>query len=233
MLLQVTGIHTYYGLSHVLHGVELGVGEGEVVALLGRNGAGKTTTLRSIMGLTPPTEGRVTFKGETISGLAPYAVARRGIAYVPETREIFSLLTVQENLSLAAKPASRWNLDKVLGWFPALQALLRRKGGELSGGQQQMAVIGRALMTGPELLLLDEPSQGLAPVVVNTVLAMLRDLKRERLSTLIVEQSVKLAMELADRIYILSNGAIVFHGTPAELARRPELLERHMGVGAG
>lgn len=233
MLLELEDVHTYYGLSHVLHGVTFTVGEGEVVALLGRNGAGKTTTLRSIIGLTPPGRGSVRFQGERVSGLKPHAIARRGIAYVPETREVFSLLTVQENLTLAAHHASPWTIEKILTWFPALRELLGRKGAQISGGQQQMMVIGRALLTGPRLLLLDEPSQGLAPVVVATVLGMLRDLKKEKLSVLIVEQSVKIAMELADRIYILGNGRIVFDGTPSELAARPHIVERYMGVGGG
>jgi branched-chain amino acid transport system ATP-binding protein len=232
MLLEVEDIHTYYGLSHVLHGVRLTVGEGEVVALLGRNGAGKTTTLRSIIGLTPPARGRITFKAEQISGLPPYAVARKGLAYVPETREVFSLLSVEENLTLAQKRDSRWGRERILGWFPTLRPLLGRKGSEISGGEQQMTVIGRGLLTGPELLLLDEPSQGLAPLMAATVLGMLRDLKRERLSVLIVEQSVKIAMALADRIYILANGRIVFEGTPTDLQQRPEVVERHMGVSA-
>mgnify|MGYP001163221688 CR=1 FL=1 len=232
MLLEVEDIHTYYGLSHVLHGVRLTVGEGEVVALLGRNGAGKTTTLRSIIGLTPPARGRITFKAERISGLPPHAVARKGLAYVPETREVFSLLSVEENLTLAQKRDSRWDRERILGWFPNLRPLLGRKGSDISGGEQQMTVIGRGLLTGPDLLLLDEPSQGLAPLMAATVLGMLRDLKRERLSVLIVEQSVKIAMALADRIYILANGRIVFEGTPTDLQQRPEVVERHMGVSA-
>ena len=222
MLLEVEDIHTYYGLSHVLHGVRLTVGEGEVVALLGRNGAGKTTTLRSIIGLTPPARGRITFKAERISGLPPHAVARKGLAYVPETREVFSLLSVEENLTLAQKRDSRWDRERILGWFPNLRPLLGRKGSDISGGEQQMTVIGRGLLTGPELLLLDEPSQGLAPLMAATV----------RLSVLIVEQSVKIAMALADRIYILANGRIVFEGTPTDLQQRPEVVERHMGVSA-
>ncbi len=231
-LLEIEDIHTYYGLSHVLHGVHLTVAAGEVVALLGRNGAGKTTTLRSIVGLTPPARGRITFKAERISGLPAHTVVRKGIAYVPETREVFSLLTVEENLTLAVKPDSPWSLARILEWFPDLRPLLGRKGSQISGGQQQMMVIGRGLVTGPELLLLDEPSQGLAPLMAATVLGMLRDLKRQKLSVLIVEQSVKIAMELADRIYILANGRIVFEGTPADLRDRPDIVERHMGVSA-
>jgi branched-chain amino acid transport system ATP-binding protein len=232
MLLEVDDIQTYYGLSHVLHGVQLTVGEGEVVALVGRNGAGKTTTLRSIMGLTPPAAGEIRFRGQRVSGLKPHRVAQSGIAYVPESREVFSLLTVEENLTLAQNPRSRWDLEKVLAWFPALRLLLKCKGSQLSGGEQQMMVIGRGLLTGPELLLLDEPSQGLAPVIVNTVLEMLRDLKKEQHSVLLVEQSIKIAMELADRIYVLNNGRIALEARPADLADSPKVIERYMGVSA-
>jgi branched-chain amino acid transport system ATP-binding protein len=232
MLLSVEDIHTFYGQSHVLHGVGISVDEGEVVALIGRNGAGKTTTLRSIIGLTPPRAGKVVFKGETISGLKPYRVARKGIAYVPESREPFSYLTVRENLTLAANPGSRWKLDDVLGWFPALEDLMSRKGSELSGGQQQMMVIGRGLMTGPELLLLDEPSQGLAPVVANTVLEMLRSLRGQKMSILIVEQSIRVALDLADRSYVLSNGEVVLDGRTEDLRHDIGRVEELVGVSA-
>ncbi len=231
-MLDVADIHTFYGNSHVLHGVSLSVGEGEVVALLGRNGAGKTTTLRSIMRLTPPRTGRISFRGRDLSLLPTYAVARGGIAYVPEHRDPFSLLTVEENLLLTANPQARWKLDDVLRWFPALAGLMSRKGGQLSGGQQQMMVIGRGLLTGPDLLLLDEPSQGLAPVVVNAVLAMLRDLKRQRLSVLLVEQSIRVALELADRVCVLNNGRVVLEGDAAALRQDPAQVEHYVGVSA-
>jgi branched-chain amino acid transport system ATP-binding protein len=230
MLLSVQGIHTYYGASHVLHGVTLSVGAGEVVALLGRNGAGKTTTLRSIMGLSPPRHGAVRFKAQPIAGIKPHRIARMGLAYVPESREPFSLLSVEENLLLAANPASPWRMDDVLRWFPALRDLLGRKGGQLSGGQQQMMVIGRSLLTGPDLLMLDEPSQGLAPVIVNTVLEMLHELKRSSLSVLLVEQSIRVALDLADRVYVISNGRVVLEGEAADLRRRPERVEALVGV---
>jgi branched-chain amino acid transport system ATP-binding protein len=232
VLLTVEGIHTYYGQSHVLHGIDLAVREGEVVAVLGRNGAGKTTTLRSIVGLTPPRRGAVAFRGERISGLKPHQIARRGIAYVPESREPFSLLTVEENLSLARNPASPWDMEQVLSWFPALKELLPRKGGQLSGGEQQMMVIGRGLMTGPALLLLDEPSQGLAPVVVEAVLAMLRDLKRQQLSVLIVEQNIRTALDLADRIYVVSEGRVALAGSAVEMRDDVVRVETLVGVSA-
>ncbi len=232
-LLELRDVHAFYGDSHVLHGVSLRVGEGEVVALLGRNGAGKTTTLRSVMRLTPPRRGSVAFRGRDLASLPTHRIARGGIAYVPEHRDPFSLLSVRENLELTSNPRSRWGMAEVLGWFPALGELMGRKGGQLSGGQQQMMVIGRGLMTGPDLLLLDEPSQGLAPVIVAAVLDMLRDLKRQRLSVLLVEQSVRVALELADRVYVLNNGRVVLEGDAAELRRNPSVVERHIGVGEG
>ncbi len=231
-MLDIEDIHTFYGNSHVLHGVSLTVNEGEVVALLGRNGAGKTTTLRSIMRLTPPRAGRVSYRGRDLAAVPTYGIARAGIAYVPEHRDPFSLLTVEENLMLTASPNSRWKLDDVLRWFPGLGGLMSRKGNQLSGGQQQMMVIGRGLLTGPDLLLLDEPSQGLAPVVVNAVLDMLRDLKRQRLSVLLVEQSIRVALELADHVYVLNNGRVVLEGDAADLRRDPERVEQYVGVSA-
>jgi branched-chain amino acid transport system ATP-binding protein len=230
-MLELHDIHTYYGASHVLHGVSLRVGEGEVVALLGRNGAGKTTTLRSIMRLTPPRAGSVTFRGRDLTGLPTHRVARAGISYVPEHRDPFTLLSVRENLQLTANPDSRWKMQDVLTWFPALEELMGRKGGQLSGGQQQMMVIGRGLMTGPDLLLLDEPSQGLAPVIVTAVLDMLRDLKKQRLSVLLVEQSIRVALDLADRVYVMNNGRIVLEGPAAELRQDPARVEALIGVG--
>jgi len=212
--------------------VSLGVGEGRVVALVGRNGAGKTTTLRSIVGLTPPSRGGITFAGEGIAGLKPHRIARKGIAYVPETRDVFSLLTVEENLTIARNPSSPWDVARIMRWFPALAPLRGRKGGELSGGQQQMMVIGRGLLTGPRLLLLDEPSQGLAPVIVNDVLAMLRDLKREGLAVLLVEQNIRMAMALADDIYVMANGRIVHQAAPSDLAEDRSVLDRYLGVAA-
>jgi len=231
VILDVSGIETYYGLGDILHGLSLGVGEGEVVALLGRNGAGKTTTLRSITGLTPPRRGRIAYKGRDIAGLPPHRISQLGIALVPETRGVFSYLTARENLAIARRPGSRWPMDSVLERFPKLREVLDRKGRLLSGGEQQMLAIARALLTGPELLLLDEPSQGLAPLVVETVMGTVRELKRERVSMLLVEQNAEMALGLADRVYVIDHGTIVFEGTPQALRANTHVTATYLGVG--
>jgi branched-chain amino acid transport system ATP-binding protein len=231
MILEVGEIDTYYGLGHILHGLSLTVGEGEVVALLGRNGAGKTTTLRSITGLTPPRRGRIAYKGRDIAGLAPHRISRLGIALVPETRGIFSYLSARENLAIARRPGSRWPEESLLARFSKLREVLDRKGRLLSGGEQQMLAIARALLTGPDLLLLDEPSQGLAPLVVEAVMGTVRDLKAERVSMLLVEQNAELALGLADRVYVIDHGTIVFEGTPAALRANTQVTTTYLGVG--
>jgi len=231
MILQVEDIHTYYGLVHMLHGVSLNVKEGEFVGLLGRNGAGKSTTIKSIMGLVPPRSGAVRFKGKEITGQPPYLIARRGIAYVPGTRGIFSQLTTLENLNMVRNRQSRWTLEDVLERFPKLEELKYRRGRFLSGGEQQMLAIGRALVTGPELLLFDEPSQGLAPMVIDSVIDMLKALKHERVSMLLVEQNVEMALELVDRVLILDQGTIVYEGKPDELRQNTEIQTAYLGLG--
>jgi len=231
-MLELRAIQTYYGLAHVLHGLSLGVGEGEVVALLGRNGAGKTTTLRSISGLTPPRAGEIRYKGRDIAGLAPHRIARLGIALVPETRGIFSYLSARENLAIAERSSSRWTRHAVLERFPRLKERLESKGRDLSGGEQQMLAIARALLTGPELLLLDEPSQGLAPLVVNDVMSTIRDLRAERVSMLLVEQNAEMALRLADRIYVIDHGTVVFEGTPRQLRADTQVAATYLGVGS-
>ena len=231
MMLQVEAIHTYYGLVHMLHGVSLNVAEGEFVGLLGRNGAGKSTTIKSIMGLVPPRSGRVLFKDEEITGQAPYMIAQRGIAYVPGTRGIFSELTTLENLNMVRNRQSRWTLEDVLARFPKLEELKNRRGRYLSGGEQQILAIGRALVTGPELLLFDEPSQGLAPMVVESVINMLQELKREQVSMLLVEQNVEMALELVDRVLILDQGRLVFEGSPDELRQNTDVQTAYLGLG--
>ena len=203
-----------------------------MVALLGRNGAGKTTVIKSVMGLVPPRRGRVRFRGQDLTGLPPHLVARRGIAYVPAHRGIFSDLTALENLQIVASPRARWSVADVFRRFPRLEPLRERRGRVLSGGEQQLLAIGRALVTDPSLILLDEPSQGLAPMVVETVLDMLRELRDEGLSMLLVEQNVDMALDVAGRVCILDQGAKVFEGAPAELTGNADLLARYLGVGA-
>jgi branched-chain amino acid transport system ATP-binding protein len=231
MILEIRGIDAYYGIGHILHGLSLEVAEGEVVALLGRNGAGKTTTMRCITGLTPPRSGEIRYKGRHIARLDPHRISRMGIALVPETRGIFSYLTARENLAIARRPSSRWQMDTVLERFPKLKERLNNKGRELSGGEQQMLAIARALMTGPDLLLLDEPSQGLAPLVVSAVMGTIGELKKERVSMLLVEQNAELALQLADRVYVIDHGSIVFEGTPAQLRADRQVTTTYLGVG--
>jgi branched-chain amino acid transport system ATP-binding protein len=231
LILQVNNIDTYYGLGHILRRLSIGVEEGEVVALLGRNGAGKTTTLRSITGLTPPRSGEIRYKGRNIAGAGAHRISRMGIALVPETRDIFSFLTARENLSIAQRKGSRWQMETVLERFPTLKERMNHKGRELSGGEQQMLAIARALLTGPDLLLLDEPSQGLAPLVVDAVMGTVRTLKEERVSMLLVEQNAEMALQLADRVYIIDHGSVVFEGTPQRLRADTQVTTTYLGVG--
>ena len=228
-LLRVADIHTYYGESHILHGISLRVGAGEAVALLGRNGAGKTTMIRSIVGFTPPRRGCVIFDGNEIHRWPAYRIARRGLALVPQGRRIFAPLTVQENLLLGAR-AGGWTLRCVFDLFPRLRERAGQSGGTLSGGEQQMLAIGRALLTNGRLLLLDEPSEGLAPLIVHEIGRILQGLKGERLSILLVEQNYHLALHVADRVYVMSKGQIVYEGTPAELQAAEDVKRRYLGV---
>ena len=231
MILDIKGIDTFYGLGHILHGLSLCVAQGEVVALLGRNGAGKTTTMRSVTGLTPPKKGEILYKGSNIAGMDAHRISQMGIALVPETRGIFSYLTTRENLAIAARKGSRWQMDDVLGRFPALRERLSSKGHLRSGGEQEMLAIARALMTGPDLLLLDEPSQGLAPLVVNAVMDTIRELKKQHVSMLLVEQNAEMALQLADRVYVVDHGTVVFTGTPAQLRADQQVTATYLGVG--
>jgi branched-chain amino acid transport system ATP-binding protein len=228
-MLDVEAIHTYYGDSHVLHGVSLRVAPGEAVALLGRNGAGKTTAIRSIVGFTPPRAGRVVFEGQAIERWPSYRVARHGLALVPQGRRIFAPLSVRENLLLGAR-AQGWTLDRVFALFPRLRERESQAGGTLSGGEQQMLAIGRALMTNGRLLLLDEPSEGLAPLIVREIGRILLALKAERLSLLLVEQNYHLALLVADRVYVMNKGQIVYEGTPASLEADEDVKRRYLGV---
>ena len=230
MILRLEGIHTYYGLVHMLQGVSLEVERGEVLALLGRNGAGKTTVLKSILGLVPPRAGKVIYKDADITGLAPHLAARRGIAYVPAHRGIFSTLSAVENLEIVRRRSGTGTVEDVFTRFPRLAELRSRLGRHLSGGEQQMLAIGRAIMTNPSLMLLDE-SQGLAPLVLETIVEMLRGLKRDGLAMLLVEQNVDTAVALADRVVILDQGAKIFEGTPAQLTSDEQIAIRYLGVG--
>jgi len=227
-VLAVEDIHTAYGLSRVLFGVSIEVNAGECVCLLGRNGVGKSTTMRSIMGLTPPQSGRVAFRGVDITGWESYRVARAGIGFVPEDRRIFADLTVWENLDVAQRGNGAWTPERVFDLFPTLCQLTGRNGGYLSGGEQQMLTIARTLMGNPELLLLDEPSEGLAPLVVDHLGEQIARLKAEGLTILLAEQNTEFSLRLADRVYVLEKGAIRFSGAAAALrdndALRHELL---------
>ena len=227
MILEVQKINTYYGTSHVLFDVSLRVGEGEVVALMGRNGAGKTTTLRSIMGVTAPRDGSVRFHGAEVARTRPYLIARQGMGMVPAGRRIFASLTVQENLEIAAKPgrtgSREWTVEKIFDLFPKLRGMRDRRGGALSGGEQQMLAVGRALMGNPDFLLLDEPAEGLSPLVVSTLLEHLLALKKAGLPMLLCEQNAMFALRVADRGYVLDKGAVKFEGTSGELGSSAEV----------
>ena len=230
MILQVEDVHGYYGKSHILQGVSLQVDAGEVVTLLGRNGAGKTTTLKSIVGVVPPAQGRVLFEGQLISGLPSYKIAARGVCLVPEHRGIFKLLTVEENLTMAARKESAWGLDEVYTIFPRLKERRKNGGGQLSGGEQQMLAIARALMTHPRVLMLDEPVEGLAPVIVDEIVAQLRQIKATGMSIILVEQNLEVCTQLADRHYIVEQGRIVYSGSNAAFLADEGVKDRYLGV---
>lgn len=243
-LLQVEDIHTYYGDSYVLHGLSLSLKPGKIVVILGRNGMGKTTLVRSIMGLTPPRRGEIRFEGRPIVGQSAYTIAQNGIALIPQGRRIFKSLTVRENLMLPtsslAKGAKRakgsekqWNLGGVLAEFPQLADRINNLGSALSGGEQQMLAIGRALMANPSTILMDEPSEGLAPKLVQKVEEILLRLRKDGHSILLVEQNLGLALAVADEIYVISSGGFVFNGTSAELSRNTDVLDIHLGVAKG
>ncbi len=234
-MLQVEGIHTYYGLSHILFGVSLHVPAGEIVCLLGRNGAGKSTTMRSIMGLTPPKQGTIHFKGKAIKGKKPYQLARQGIGYVPDNRRVFADLTVGDNLEISARKVSRyrgipWTKESIYDFFPALGRINSRKAGFLSGGEQQMLTIARALMTNPDFLLLDEPTEGLAPLIVEDLEQRIGKLRDRGLTVLLAEQNLKVAVRLSDRGYVIDNGVIRYHGTIDDLRENKEVRKKYLLV---
>jgi branched-chain amino acid transport system ATP-binding protein len=240
-LLTVSEIHTYYGDSYVLQGVSLTLPKGQIAAILGRNGMGKTTLIRSLAGLTPPRAGEITFRGRPLRGQPPYAIAQQGIAIVPQGRRIFRSLSVRENLMLPtsmlarakrerAETGRRWDFDEVVKEFPQLGERVNHPGSALSGGEQQMLAIGRALMANPELILMDEPSEGLSPRLVLQVQEIMRRLRERGHAILLVEQNLELALSVADEVYVLSAGRFVFQGTPAALRSETQVLDQHLGI---
>jgi branched-chain amino acid transport system ATP-binding protein len=230
LALEVEGVHTYYGESHVLQGISLRVDPGEVLAILGRNGMGKTTLIRTIIGFTPPREGRVLYEGTEITRLPPFRMVALGMALVPQGRRVFPSLSVRENLDVARRGEGRWSLEQVYALFPRLRDRAGNRANKLSGGEQQMLAIGRALMSNPDLLLMDEPTEGLAPLLVREVGRVITELKRSGLSILLVEQNLALALSVADRVHVLSRGQIVHTGTPAELMGNDDVKTRYLGV---
>jgi branched-chain amino acid transport system ATP-binding protein len=232
-MLTVHNIHTFYGLSHILFDVSLNIEQGEIVCLLGRNGAGKTTTMKSIIGLTPPKQGRIIYKGAEITGTEPYVLARKGIGYVPDDRRIFADLTVEENLEIAMQKHEAgevWSKEKVYEFFPALKDIGCRKGGCLSGGEQKMLAIARALMGNPQLLLLDEPTEGLAPVLIYALEDQIKRLRDVGLTVLLAEQNVRSALRLSDRGYIIDDGQIRYQGSIEELKQNDDVRKKYLLV---
>ncbi len=239
-LLAVRDVHTYYGDSYVLHGLSLELSQGKIVAIIGRNGMGKTTLIRSIAGLTPPRRGDVVFEGQSLIGKPAYEIAQSGMAIVPQGRRIFKSLTVRENLLLPTSSLAghrktdpsrkQWTLDAVLEEFPQLAERMDNTGNALSGGEQQMLAIGRALMANPALILMDEPSEGLSPKLVQKIEEIMRNLRNHGHAILLVEQNLALALSVADSIYVISSGQFVFDGTPEELSSNHEVLDSHVGV---
>jgi branched-chain amino acid transport system ATP-binding protein len=232
-MLEVEGIHTFYGLSHILFGVSLKVQPGEVVCLLGRNGAGKTTTMKSIIGITPPKQGSIRFKGEEIIGIEPYLVTRKGIGYIPDDRRIFADLTVGENLEIGerkAKEGEGWSRERIYVMFPDLRNIESRRGGCLSGGEQKMLAIARALVGNPEFILLDEPFEGLAPLLVYALEGRIKKLREVGLTVLLAEQNVRSTLRISDRGYIIDNGQIRYHGSIEELRDNEEVRKKYLLV---
>jgi len=233
-LIEARDIHAYYGASHVLHGVDLVVHRGETIGLMGRNGMGKTTLIRSILGLLPPRSGAVRVRDKAVTGTAPHAIARAGIAYVPEGRGVFPNLSVRENLIMAARPGMdgrrEWTYDRVLATFPKLAARLRHGGQQLSGGEQQMLTIGRALLTNPDLLILDEATEGLAPLIAREIWAILRQIRDSGIAAIVVDKNFAAVSAIADRNVILVKGRTVFEGSSEQLRASPETLQRYLGI---
>jgi branched-chain amino acid transport system ATP-binding protein len=230
--LEAEGLHTFYGKSHILHGVGIGVEEGRITALLGRNGAGKTTTLRSLMGLTPARQGKVTIFGQDTTRWPPFRIAALGVGYVPEGRRVFANLTVAENLRVPINREGPWNVERVYALFPRLAERRNNRGRQLSGGEQEMLAISRALLVNPRLLILDEPSQGLAPLIVREVFDVVARMRAEGISVLLVEQNARLSLEIADHAYVLDDGAVVYSGPAAELRADEVRVQELAGASA-
>ncbi len=231
-MLRVEDIHTYYGNSYILQGVSLSVEKGEIVTLLGRNGMGKSTTIKTVMGLVPPRSGRILFNGADLVGLKPYRIAQAGIGFVPEDRRVFPSLTVLENLNLPVKRGlgQGWSLEKVYEFFPRLKERSHHKGFELSGGEQQMLAIARVLRMKSRLILLDEPTEGLAPLLVKAIETILRQIKREAITTLLVEQNSRFVTQVADRHYVLCHGKIVYKGSNEDFEAQEEVKREYLGI---
>jgi branched-chain amino acid transport system ATP-binding protein len=234
VLLEAEGLHSFYGTSHILHGIDFVVRRGETIGLMGRNGMGKSTLIRSMLGHVRPRHGRVTVRGKPMTGAAPYRVARKGIAYVPEGRGIFPNLTVRENLLMAATTGidgrSDWTYQRVLDTFPRLGERLTNGGGQLSGGEQQMLTIGRALMTNPDLLILDEATEGLAPLIAKEIWYIIRQIRATGIATVVIDKNHAAVTSISDRNVILVKGKVAYEGSSAELRAQPELLHKHLGV---
>lgn len=231
-MLELIDVHGYYGEAHILHGISIEVKEGETVSLLGRNGVGKTTTLRCIMGLTRA-EGQIVLNGKSINNLRTFEIARLGINLVPEDRRIFSSLTVRENILIGSKVNTRgpWTIAKVLDLFPSLAERMNNKGNQLSGGEQQMLTMARCLMTNPKIIMLDEPCEGLSPLMVKTIKEVIQELQRQEVTILLVEQNLQMSGDLADRHYILNKGTVCFKGTKKEIMEQGEIVKSYLGVG--
>ena len=233
-LIQTSGLNTHYGASHILRGIDFTVAQGQTIGLMGRNGMGKTTLLKSLMGIVKPSGGSVQIKGQTMTGASPYEVARQGIAYVPEGRGIFKSLTVRENLLMSARAGldgrREWDFDRVMATFPRLGERINNGGWQLSGGEQQMLTIGRALMTNPDLLILDEATEGLAPLIAMEIWRIVKEIRKTGIATVIVDKNHGAVTSICDRAMILVKGNVVFDGTSEEIRARPELIQQHLGV---